>query len=156
MSRQYALRPGDLKQCPHCKRFFVLDIASFKRRKGGGFKSYCRPCNAQYNKVYNHRSARSVSGAIWRAKIAALAVYGGQCVCCGETEPVFLTFDHIGGGGNEHREKEPLARKNIGLWLYRNNYPSGFRILCFNCHKALDAGPYHLEGHCPHEFRNEP
>jgi hypothetical protein len=31
------------------------------------------------------------------------------------------------------------------LWLKRNNYPTGFRVLCHNCNLAI--GFY---GYCPH------
>src|SRR5712664_1557054 len=90
---------------------------------------------------------------MWATKLQALRAYGGSCVCCGETEPVFLSFDHIGGGGNEHRRQDYVARKNIGLWLLRHGCPRDFQILCFNCHKAKDAGPGHMRGLCPHELR---
>jgi hypothetical protein len=29
--------------------------------------------------------------------------YGGKCACCSETEFVFLSIDHIDGGGTQHR-----------------------------------------------------
>jgi hypothetical protein len=55
-----------------------------------------------------------------------------ECACCGEMRIEFLTIDHIGGGGNRHR-KEIGGSSTIYLWLKRNNYPPGFRVLCFNC-----------------------
>ena len=65
----------------------------------------------------------------------ALVRYGGQCVLCGETEPVFLTIDHINGGGNQHRRS---VGRNFGSggfirWLRRQGWPEGYRTLCFNC-----------------------
>ena len=29
--------------------------------------------------------------------------YGRACSCCGETEPAFLTIDHVNNDGAEHR-----------------------------------------------------
>ena len=97
------------------------------------------------------RSAIAKSSKAWKYKLIALQAYGAVCVCCGETEPAFLTFDHIGGGGEQHRKADPLARKNIALWLIKHSFPGGFRLLCYNCHKAIDTGPRHLNGICPHQ-----
>lgn len=79
-----------------------------------------------------------------RARAAALRHYGTACACCGESEPVFLTFDHVGGGGAAHRRKD-LGARNMGAWLVRHNFPSGFRVLCWNCNLATRYGDP-----CPH------
>jgi hypothetical protein len=76
-----------------------------------------------------------------------LTEYGGKCSCCHIANPVFLTIDHINGGGNEHR-------RNIGAnnsrrfyrWLQLNSYPESFQLLCWNCNYAK-----HLLGRCPHQ-----
>lgn len=79
-------------------------------------------------------------------KLAALRHYSSgdpKCSCCGETETDFLTIDHIAGGGNKHR-------KEVGgiftIWLRKQGYPEGYRVLCFNCNIARG-----LFGTCPHE-----
>lgn len=64
------------------------------------------------------------------------------CACCGESNYEFLSIDHMGGGGTKHRQKVGPV---MFLWLRRNNYPKGFRVLCHNCNSAL--GYY---GYCPH------
>lgn len=84
------------------------------------------------------------------------AAYGGfKCVCCGETEPMFLTLDHINGGGTKHREElrngQPAAG---GSWLYRElrraGFPPGYQVLCFNC----NCGRARNGGVCPHHSRS--
>lgn len=79
-----------------------------------------------------------------RLRLAALEHYGGKCACCGEDTEQFLCIDHIGGGGNQHRKT--LTTKSIGEWLYVNDYPEGFQVLCHNCNMA--EGIY---GKCPHK-----
>lgn len=64
-------------------------------------------------------------------KAAVLAHYRNECECCGETEPDILTVDHINGDGAEHRKIVPAQR--IYAWLIANEFPPGFRVLCFNC-----------------------
>jgi hypothetical protein len=73
--------------------------------------------------------------------------YGWVCACCGETNNEFLTIDHIGGGGAEHRK---AVGPHLYAWLVRNNFPEGFRTLCYNCNMAI--GSY---GYCPHEKERE-
>jgi hypothetical protein len=95
-------------------------------------KEYMR----KYNKEYRQRDKRTMVDA-----------YGGQCVCCGEKELVFLTADHIGGDGASHRRSVGLERGSMLRWLKENNYPPGFQILCWNCNAAK-----HLVGICPHQL----
>ena len=65
------------------------------------------------------------------------------CECCGEKEIIFLSIDHIDGGGGKHRKK---VGHNMVHWIYKNNFPSGFRILCHNCNMAIGR-----HGYCPHK-----
>lgn len=43
-----------------------------------------------------------------------------------------LTIDHIKNDGNEHRKKVGSGHF-LYRWLKRNNFPDGFRVLCFGC-----------------------
>lgn len=76
---------------------------------------------------------------------AVLLHYGSRCDCCHEPQPLFLTIDHIGGNGWEHRRQ--IGKTDMWIWLHHNDYPDGFRILCFNC----NAGRYRNGGVCPHK-----
>jgi len=98
----------------------------------------------------NYRKSLNARNRAIRDRYRALAIehYGGKCACCGETEPDFLSFDHIGGGGSKHR-KGVLRGRSMGAWLVRNGYPEGFRILCHNCN--LSIGFY---GYCPHQQKH--
>ena len=82
---------------------------------------------SQYQKLYKKRQR------VWRRALA-LDHYGGKCVCCGETRDFFLGIDHIGGGGNKHRRAIKMG--DVGTWLFDNNWPGGFQVLCFNCNMA--------------------
>ena len=157
MPRYYTprgLQPGDLKECPHCHQILPLTLTFWKRgRSSAGFRAYCRPCDARQETKYRQQSSHQPES--WTIKLTTLQAYGSVCRCCGESEPVFLTFDHIEGGGAQHRRDEPLVKKNIAKWLQQQNYPNGYQVLCFNCHKAKDAGPKHLQGRCPHEYSTQ-
>lgn len=79
-----------------------------------------------------------------RLRNLALEKYGSKCECCEESRKEFLGIDHIEGGGTAHR-KELKGKMNIYRYLYKNNYPKDFRLLCYNCNSSL--GFY---GYCPH------
>jgi hypothetical protein len=55
-----------------------------------------------------------------------------QCKLCGEAHDEFLILDHIDGGGTQHR-KEVGRGSNFYDWIKKNNFPSGYRVLCHNC-----------------------
>ncbi len=96
-----------------------------------------------------------------RLKLETFERYGGcSCTCCKESESVFLTLDHIDGGGNKHR-KELKDNKGVGgghsfyAWLKRNDYPEGYQVLCFNCNFAkwkLGKCPHKSKAHEPFTF----
>jgi hypothetical protein len=65
------------------------------------------------------------------------------CDCCGEGTYEFLSIDHVNGDGGAHRKQ--IGRGSLYTWLKRNDWPSGFRVLCHNCNQAI--GHY---GVCPH------
>lgn len=79
-------------------------------------------------------------------RTTVLTHYGGKCECCGEDEPLFLTVDHINGGGKKHRQEIGGGGFYLHRWLIKNNFPEGFRILCFNC----NCGRSLNKGVCPH------
>lgn len=79
-------------------------------------------------------------------RAAVLEHYGGKCECCWESQPEFLAIDHIDGGGAQHRKQ---VKMDMSYWLYKNNFPLGFRLLCHNCNQS--KGYF---GYCPH--RNLP
>ena len=74
--------------------------------------------------------------------------YGNKCICCGETIKEFLCIDHINGGGNAHRRKINKGSGGVHFyaWLKEQNYPQGYRVLCFNCNTSLG-----WLGYCPHQ-----
>ena len=88
-----------------------------------------------------------------RAKLLSLkeevfSHYDSKCECCQEKQMDFLIIDHIYGGGEQERKKNGLWGKKMYLWLKKNNYPAGFRVLCQNCNWSA-----HLHGGtCVHKI----
>ena len=125
-----------MKICRSCKEAKFL--SEYTSAGSGKLYSYCNTCHAAKN-----RKSRLCD------RFDALQHYSGtsppSCECCGEVFIELLTIDHIGGGGAVHRRTEHSAI-NLPTWLKTNNYPEGFRVLCFSCNCSY--GHY---GYCPHQ-----
>lgn len=80
-----------------------------------------------------------------KIKLEVFGHYGSACACCNETATEFLCIDHVDGDGADHRRNVVNSGPDLYHWLKRNNYPSGFRVLCMNCNCALA-----YSGYCPH------
>lgn len=63
---------------------------------------------------------------------------------------MFLTLDHIGGSGNDHRKEVGGSIGFSGYRFYRamkkQGFPPTLQILCWNC----NAGRHMNGGVCPH------
>jgi ribosomal protein L37AE/L43A len=89
----------------------------------------------------NQKRRDEVRDIVYRA-------YGGyKCSCCGETEPTFLSIDHINNDGAKHKREHRLRTgEQMYRWLARNKFPKGFQVLCMNC----QWGKRNNNGVCPH------
>lgn len=77
------------------------------------------------------------------------AAYGGyKCTCCGETEPMFLSIDHIDNNGAAERKSGKYSGSGTGFyqWLRKSGFPPGYQVLCMNC----QIGKHKNGGVCPH------
>lgn len=90
-----------------------------------------------------------------------VAAYGGKCRCCGESNPLFLTIDHVEndgaaeragmGDGPTTKSKKGRAGVNFYRFLKKSGYPRGrYQLLCFNC----NCGKARNKGVCPHQKEN--
>tara|TARA_Y100000590_G_C15253366_1_gene838347 strand:+ start:116 stop:640 length:525 start_codon:yes stop_codon:yes gene_type:complete len=76
------------------------------------------------------------------------------CNCCGENQfLIFLTIDHIKGWKNYHepdlshrKGAKRLGGKELYRYLQKNNFPSGYQVLCMNCNAAKSENEV-----CPHQ-----
>lgn len=125
--------------------------------------SQCRTCNrektAKWRELNNTREwkdkcNRARKEKNRRIKDAVFGAYGGyRCACCGETEPLFLSIDHVNNDGARMR-REMLGHRTMAgaatyAWLHRHNYPAGYQVLCMNC----QHGKRMNHGVCPHHVR---
>ncbi len=82
----------------------------------------------KYQRQYNLKRWHKI-----RLKI--LTHYGGdppKCNHCGLNNYKVLELDHINNNGAEERKKLKSTYQ-IYFWIVKNNYPTGYQILCRNC-----------------------
>jgi hypothetical protein len=145
-----------LKICKGCAE--TKDAAEFypnKTAANGG--NICRACKRVRDTRYRDQNRGRLNG--WhkshpeqarehsrktdaRRRQQALDAYGSVCSCCGEDNTVFLTIDHIDGGGTKHRKN---VNNKVYPELRRQGFPPGYRVLCWNCNWA------EYRGGCPHK-----
>jgi hypothetical protein len=128
--------------CEKCveahKEFYKQSKKSkdFRQKRAANLKEWVRD-----NQDYSRQRNRSY---IKRRRDEVFTRYGGECVCCGENEFVFLTLDHVHNDGKEERE-----RWGSGTQFYRavkkRGYPKTLQLLCHNCNQAM-----RINGFCPH------
>lgn len=115
-----------IKQCPKCKQH--LPLTDFVKHSGykDGLSWGCKSCHNQWNTERFNRRKQMVFDA-----------YGCECHFCGESNPIFLTIDHINGDGKQHRQR---CHNNRAIYadIIKEGCPKDkYRLLCFNCNCAL-------------------
>ena len=132
------------RTCKKCGNVyqFTSDYFSVRSRCKYGLESVCKQCHADRNRLPNKKSAQKL-------RFDILFNYSDGrlcCSCCGENTYEFLTLDHINGGGRQERLEHPGYFRR----LRKTGYPSGYRVLCYNCNCCI--GRY---GYCPHQTKTE-
>ena len=107
------------------------------------------PEEAAWIRAAEAEKTRKLQGQI---KEAVYAAYGGYiCKCCGETEPMFLSIDHIENNGAAERRSGVYRGSGSAFyaWLKKQGFPPGYQVLCMNC----QVGKHKNKGVCPHRSR---
>jgi len=138
-------------KCARCKKPKPPVAFCIDRGRRNGRNCWCKKCCRKY--AQDHREkylpGKRKSGRERHRKLRfeVLSHYSRgkpRCACCGIGILEFLGIDHINGGGVQHKR---LVR-HVYMWLRKNNFPKGFRVLCHNCNQSLGA-----YGYCPHDAK---
>ncbi len=136
--------------CVDCGRVKPEHEFPYNARHYRGGAAYrmnrCRPClRAKYRTSIN-KTAREYQAELRRRVMALL---GNRCSCCGETEPRFLTLEHVGGGGNaERRSLNSTGNRKLFEHILAGKLPrEKYDCLCYTCNFSRA----HNNGLCPHQ-----
>lgn len=128
-----------LRVCRKCGITKPLELFPFNH-KGNSWRRYrCADC------CYERTARNEMRQEMWRQVREG---YGNQCACCGQTEPLFLTIDHVNNDGAQMRRNgtHPANGYLFNVWIIENNFPPMLRLLCANC----NFGRQRNGGICPH------
>lgn len=139
---------------PRNRRRHNRRCTSCEREYAKSWRAANNDWRAQYNRrdYMRRRESQLARHRAYAQRIRAevIEAYGGRCRCCGETEPMFLTIDHVYGNGSQERRQ--LSTQKIGTgscfyrWLQTHGYPQeGYQLLCFNCNRGKSQSR-----ECPH------
>lgn len=156
------LEDMETKNCLGCGQRPTIEFGKDPRCVDG-LKSRCTKCSSEYVKQIRSENPKYAKKAEdWRIRNAGKLRQRGyeyrlairmevirhyskgsmECECCQESIVEFLTIDHVDGGGSNHRREIKI---NMYHWLKKNGFPTGYRILCYNCNMAIG-----VHGICPH------
>jgi len=84
-----------------------------------------------------------------RTKYDVIRKYGGKCSCpgCEETNFMFLSLDHIHGGGTAERKTTRILGGRLYKYLKNRPVDPKYQVLCFNCNFGKGN-----RSKCPHEL----
>lgn len=91
---------------------------------------------AQYYAENKEKLLKQMKARRIQVKLNTIRAYSPNMTCriCGTSFIEFLAIDHINGGGRQHcRELGNHGSHRFYLWLQKNEYPGGYRVLCHNC-----------------------
>jgi hypothetical protein len=130
------------KRCVSCtKKYHSKYFADDKER----FNANARDQRLKNPSVVRARENEWAKKTRINARTKVYEAYGNKCSCCGETEPLFLTLDHVNNDG--HIERKAFSQGNLYGRVIREGFPNRFQLLCWNCNQ----GKRRNNGVCPHQ-----
>jgi len=121
----------------------------YVRRKASGVCTHCGEAPPVNETALCGRCSEAEWGRRIRVKNEVVQKYGGKCACpgCSESNVMFLSIDHIEGGGTAERAKTQVMGGRLYKFLKRKPVDPGLQVLCYNCNFA--KGNRDL---CPHQY----
>lgn len=152
MGRKPVLIVDGQKRCSKCGESKLVDqfYAVPIHKAACGLSNQCRQCIRDYKRPRPQQRTKQQAAArrskeYKSLRSQVLAAYGGQCACCGESTPEFLSIDHIYNDGAAER-KRTGAGYPFYVKLRQQGFPRDrYQVLCYNCNYAKSR-----YGACPH------
>lgn len=132
--------PAPLRICRKCRRPAAPERFSWKRRARQERQSWCVECQRTYHREWYSKNRQTVIARVRRndkrlkARLAQLKwqyLEAHPCIDCGESDPVVLEFDHIGG---KDAEVSALCRRGVS-WRRVLQEIARCEVRCANCHR---------------------
>lgn len=101
---------------------------------------HCSYCSKRAGLLFRHQREQHRKNVLQHYS----STQPSSCECCGETNELFLSVDHIVPQGIQEKRKNKTSTYSE---IVNSGFPTGLRILCMNCnHGRMRNG-----GICPHK-----
>jgi hypothetical protein len=115
-----------------------------KKRAERDKRDECLQCGKKTSSMFKTCNNCLSNSRAWSAKLRkdTIEAYGGSCVCCKESNLIYLTIDHINNDGKTTIINGYRGGVRFYAQLRRAGFPEEFpegsplQILCANCHLA--------------------
>ena len=99
-------------------------------------------------KEFRAKESAKVKADSDRIKDKVFTAYGWNCACCGESQRLFLSLDHVNNDGYLDRAGK-YRKSSISTYrkVMKSGFPSTYQVLCMNC----NFGKRMNNGVCPHK-----
>lgn len=119
--------------------------------------SRCKSCASQVTSEWGKKNRERLS-LKWKKEKEEMLLqirnaYGNKCSCCGESNPIFLTIDHVNNDGYKIRPRNLKGYSQSAFsghyykQIIKANFPDTLQLLCWNC----NCGKNRNGGICPHK-----
>lgn len=108
-------------------------------------RSKANQTKRRHNDPVRHRGYKQAF--MRKKKEQAYRILGAKCNCCGESNKMFLTVDHVNNDGYKDKQRRRSLTYLMYIEIVRNTFPGKYQILCWNC----NCGKRTNGGTCPHK-----
>jgi hypothetical protein len=134
---------GGVRRCGVCGDVKRVDEFAWRRKALGQRDNMCRLCRSDYKRQhYLANKQRYIDQARIRKEVRRLErtrylidyFKSHPCICCGETDPIVLEFDHIATKSFAVTAGLPDRR-----WQAILDEMEKCEVVCANCHRRRTA-----------------
>lgn len=127
--------------CDECKRTmkraYRLEHPDYFRKRGKERREKHGDEMDKYSRIYYATNKTTINQTRKergvKMRLQAIALLGGGCICCGETNPLFLTYGHINNDGSAWRKSHGITGGvGTSIWII-NNLSEAIPIFQLEC-----------------------
>lgn len=122
----------------------------YKERKNFKICTHCGKEPKRENGVTCESCYKEEWGYRIRIKNEVIQKYGGICICCKEDNIMFLSLDHVNGGGTRERNNTKKVGGGLYKKLRKEPIDPKYQVMCYNCNFGKGD-----RDRCPHEYMDD-
>lgn len=135
------------ENCYFCK-VILTEKNMFQFHKKGNI-SICQDCVINKSIKRNDKSKDNVINGqtlysrrktakkhLFNIKLKVIEKYGSKCNCCGESNYMLLTIDHINNDGACERSNPKFNQIKLYKNIANGNFYNDYQLLCYNCNHS--------------------